>query len=241
MDPAERRGELAGIGIAQRNRDHRDGLAGREHRSGAIHPQHRYPGIGRQSRTGAGFYIRSDNWQEIQVSTDTNGRLISSGYIGADASIESKGLEMETAFEPSTGLTLTANLGYSDARYRDLRINAATNLKGRRVKLVPAYDGYLAARYQTARGLFGRVELALAGRHALESRGEAMQPATQTLGLQAGYDASNLTLRLFAENVTNVRRHTGIAFRNLAFGNDGNWYAPIGRGRQFGVEASWRL
>jgi iron complex outermembrane receptor protein len=196
---------------------------------------------GRLRVSGAAFYIRSGNWQEIQVSTDSNGRLISSDYIGADASIESKGFERETALEPSRGLTLTANLGYSDARYRDLQIDAVTNLRGRRVKLVPAYDGYLAARYATPGGLFGRVQLALAGQQALESRGEAMQPATPTLGLQAGYETSNLTLRLFAENVTNVRRHTGLAFRNLTFGNDGNWYAPIGRGRQVGVEFSWRL
>lgn len=96
--------------------------------------------------------------------------------------------------------------------------------------------GYLSARYQLAGGWFGRAELALKGKESLESRGEAVQPARQMIGLQAGYEHERWSARLFVENLTDVRRATGLAFRNLMFGNDGNWYAPIGRGRQAGVE-----
>jgi iron complex outermembrane recepter protein len=190
---------------------------------------------------GAAFYIRSDNWQEIQVATDASGRIISSDYIGSDASIDSKGFELEASAEPVTGLTLTANFGLSDARYRDLRVDATTNARGKRVKLVPSYDGYLAVRYQTPRGLYARAEVAFTGKESLESLGRAMQPATQTVGLQAGYESDHWSLRLFVDNLTNVRRGTGLAFRNLAFGNDGNWYSPIGRSRQGGVELEWKL
>ncbi|WP_229726641.1 TonB-dependent receptor [Sphingomonas alpina] len=190
---------------------------------------------------GAAFYIRSNNWQEIQVATDAQGRIISSDYIGSNASIDSKGFELEASAEPVPRLTLTANFGYADARYRDLQIDATTNARGRRVKLVPAYDGYLAARYQLASGWFARAELALTGTETLESRGEAVQPATQTIGLQAGYDGKRYSARLFVENLTNIRRGTGLAFRNLGFGNDGNWYSPIGRSRQIGLELSARF
>ncbi len=196
---------------------------------------------GKLRLAGAAFYIRSNNWQEIQVATDASGRIISSDYIGASASIESKGFELEASAEPIGGLTLTANVGYSDARYRDLQVDATTNVRGQRVKLVPAYDGYLAARYQTPEGFFARAELALTGKMSLESRGEAVQPATQMVGLQAGYEGPHWSARAFVENLTDVRRATGLAFRNLAFGNDGNWYAPVGRGRQIGIELAWKL
>lgn len=196
---------------------------------------------GRLRLAGAGFYIRSNNWQEIQVAADANGRIISSDYIGANASIDSKGFELEASADPVRGLTLTANLGYSDARYRDLRVNATTNVRGRRVKLVPTYDGYLAARYQLPGGLFARGEVSLTGKESLESLGQAVQGATQTVGLQAGYEGPRWSARAFVENLTDIRRASGLAFRNLAFGNDGNWYAPIGRGRQTGVELEWKL
>lgn len=68
-----------------------------------------------------------------------------------------------------------------------------------------------------------------------------MQPATQTIGLQAGYEKEHWSARLFVDNLTDVRRATGLAFRNLAFGNDGNWYAPMGRSRQVGIELGWKL
>ncbi len=196
---------------------------------------------GRLRLGAAAFYIRSNNWQEIQVATDASGRILSADYIGSSASIDSKGFEVEASAEPLGGLTLTANLGYADARYRNLQVDATTNVRGRRVKLIPAYDGYLAARYQLPGGLFARAELALTGKQSLESKGDAVQPATQMVGLQLGYAGPRWSIRGFVENLTDVRRATGLAFRNLAFGNDGNWYAPIGRGRQGGIEVQWKL
>ncbi|KTT96133.1 hypothetical protein SB4_16290 [Sphingomonas sanguinis] len=197
---------------------------------------------GRLRLAGAGFYIRSHNWQEIQVATDpVTGRIISSDYIGASASIDSKGFELEASAEPTRGLTLTANMGYADARYRDLQLTATTNARGTRVKLVPAYDGYLAARYQIPDGLFARAELSLKGKESLNSGGAPVQPATQTIALQAGYEAPRWSVRAFVDNLTDVRRASGLAFRNLGFGNDGNWYAPVSRGRQIGVELGWRI
>ncbi|MDH4746211.1 TonB-dependent receptor plug domain-containing protein [Sphingomonas sp. CBMAI 2297] len=196
---------------------------------------------GRLRLAGAGFYIRSNNWQEIQVATDATGRIISSDYIGASASIDSKGFELEASAEPVRGLSFIANIGYADARYRDLQIDATTNARGRRVKLVPAYDGYLAVRYQRPDGLFGRAELSLKGKELLNSGGAPVQPATQTVGLQLGYDGPRWSARAFVDNLTDVRRASGLAFRNLAFGNDGNWYAPVSRGRQAGIELAWKL
>jgi len=191
--------------------------------------------------SGAVFYIRSDNWQEIQVATNASGQIISSDYIGADASIDSKGFELEAVALPLPGLELTAAWGYADARYRDLRIDATTNLKGRRVKLTPSYDGYLAARYAHSSGWYVRAEAALTGEETLEATGSAKQNATQVYGLQFGFETQRYAARLFVENLTDVRRHSGMAFRNLGFGNDGNWYAPLARGRQAGLELTSRF
>ncbi|KAG0730918.1 hypothetical protein G6F23_015822 [Rhizopus arrhizus] len=70
---------------------------------------------GRGHIGGALFHITSDNWQEIQVATDANGRPISSDYVGSDASIRSRGAELEGVFEVMPGFTLMANVGYVDA------------------------------------------------------------------------------------------------------------------------------
>jgi iron complex outermembrane receptor protein len=43
-------------------------------------------------------------------------------------------------------------------------------------------------------------------------------------------------VRLFGENLTNERRHNGLAFDNLGFGIDGNFYAPLDAPRILGVE-----
>ncbi|MBK5912372.1 hypothetical protein CCR85_12835 [Rhodothalassium salexigens] len=191
--------------------------------------------------SGALFYITSDNWQELQVATDDQGRPISSDYIGSSASIRSQGFEIEGHWAPTEALTLNGHLGYVDAEYRDLQVDPETNLRGQAVKFVPAYDGLLAARYQWPVGVFARVEAVFTGDMPLEARGEGEQPAVVTLGAQLGLERAWGSVRLFAENLTNRRRASGLALRNLAFGNDGLFYAPIEAPRIVGLELEGRF
>ncbi|WP_422506112.1 TonB-dependent receptor [Stenotrophomonas sp. GZD-301] len=198
-------------------------------------------GNGRGHIGAALFHITSDNWQEIQVATDANGRPISSDYVGSDASIRSRGAEIEGTYAVTPAFTLTANAGYVDARYTRLWATADENLAGNRVKLTPHYTGYLAARYQHPSGIFVRAESAFTGSSALDERNRAYQPAVAILGLQLGYTHGPWTGRVFVQNLTDRRRVNGLIFDNLAFGRDGNYYGPIDTPRVVGAEMSMQF
>ncbi|MGL5839721.1 MAG: TonB-dependent receptor [Sphingorhabdus sp.] len=196
---------------------------------------------GRGYLNGAAFYLRSNNWQEVQVRTNAQGQIQSSAFISATASIDSKGFEVEGGYEPVDGLKLTASFGYADAKYRDFQISPTENLRGNRVKLVPRFDANAAVRYETPDGLFVRAELSATGKTPLNERSTAVRGTIGIVNLQAGYESERFSLRLFADNVTNRRVETGLAFENFSFGSDGNFYAPFDAPRILGVEAEVRF
>lgn len=190
--------------------------------------------------SGAIFQIDSDNWQEIRVLTDTNGRPVSSDFIGSSASIRSRGFEVEASWRPLDGVDLAGSFGYADATYRFL-FNGTENLAGNRVKLVPEYDASLSARYRHRSGLFARAAASFTGRMSLDERSYGIQPATTTIDLQLGYEDERITARLFVDNLTNVRRFSGLGFENLAFGTDGTVYGALEAPRIIGAEVEVRF
>jgi iron complex outermembrane receptor protein len=191
--------------------------------------------------SGAVFYITSNNWQDIQVASDTTGRPVTSDFIGSDASIRNRGFELEVQWDATAALSLIAHIGYVDAEYRDLQIDDATNARGRRVQFVPEYDSLLAVRYAWPSGYYVRAEATGTGEMSLEARGRAVQPAVAMYGLQLGLEREKYSLRLFGENLTNERRMSGLAVENLAFGSDGNFYGPLDAPRIVGIEMEARF
>ncbi|WP_102794382.1 TonB-dependent receptor [Bowmanella denitrificans] len=187
--------------------------------------------------SGAIFYIQSDNWQEIQIATDANGRPISSDYISSDASIISKGIEMELTWRPVKQFSVSGHIGYVNAEYDNLQLSESLNVKGQPIQFVPEYDAGLAARYQWDDDFYFRVEANFTGKTALRSRGDIFQKATAMLGLQLGYDSGEFAIRIFGENLTNERRASGLAVENMAFGTDGLFYSPLDAPRVIGLEA----
>lgn len=196
---------------------------------------------GRGYVNGAIFYIRSNNWQEVQVRSNAQGQINSTAFISATASIESKGYEIEASYEPLDGLKLTGSFGYTDANYRDFQITPTQNLRGRPVKLVPEYDANIAVRYQHPSGFFGRAELSATGRTPLDERSRFIRGAVGIVNLQAGYENERFSIRAFADNITNSRIESGLAFVNFSFGDDGNYYSPYDAPRIIGVEAEIRF
>ncbi len=186
----------------------------------------------------AAFYIESDNWQEVQVLFNDAGQVVSTAFISADASIESTGFEIETAYNVLPNLKLTAAYGYADAEYRDFQVSETENLDGNAVKLVPEYDANIALRYGSERGFFCRGELSFTGDIPLNERATATQESVMEVNLQAGYEGETFSVRLFGENLTDERIFTGLAVANPG-GEDGNDYAPLGMPRIIGVE--WEL
>jgi iron complex outermembrane receptor protein len=195
---------------------------------------------GRLRGSGAIFQIDSNNWQEIRVLTDANGRPVSSDFIGSSASVRSRGFEFEASWQPSDAVSLSGSFGYADSTYRYL-FNGTQSLAGNRVKLVPEYDAGLTARYQHPSGLFGRVAVNFTGAMALDERSYRTQGATTKVDLQLGYEKEGWTARLFADNLTNARRMGGLGFENLSFGTDGNVYGALEAPRIIGVEIERRF
>ncbi|MEM1019924.1 MAG: TonB-dependent receptor, partial [Pseudomonadota bacterium] len=132
-------------------------------------------------------------------------------------------------------LKFTAAFGYTDASYRDFQVSATENLRGLPVKLVSEFDGNIALRYETDGGIFGRGEVSLTGRTPLDERSNAVQGSVAVINLQAGYEGERYAIRFFAENLTNRRIFSGLAFQNAA-GDDGNLYAPLDAPRVIGLE-----
>lgn len=190
--------------------------------------------------SGAVFYIESNNWQEIRLLTDDQGRPVSSDFIGSAASMDSVGFELEASYRPTQAFQLNGNVGYADAKYRNL-FNGRENLAGNRVKLVPEYDAMLAARYEFLTHFFGRIELDFTGETQLDERNRITQPATRVVNLQLGHEGEQISIRAFVENLTDERRFSGMAFDNLAFGIDGNFYGGLEAPRVIGLELEARF
>lgn len=189
--------------------------------------------------SGAAFYITSDNWQEIQIATDAQGRPVSSDYIGSNGSIRSQGIELEGHWSVTDGFSVDAHIGVIDAEYDNLQLDEMTNAKGQSVQFVPDYDAGIAMRYEWESGFYTRAEISFVGEMSLRARGDAVQGASTLLGLQIGYLTDYVNYRLFAENLTDERRASGLAIENLAFGTDGLFYAPLDAPRTIGFEVEF--
>lgn len=186
--------------------------------------------------SGAVFYITSDNWQEIQIATDTQGRPVSSDYIGSNASIRSQGIELEGRWSVNKSFSIDAHIGVIDAEYERLQLDETTNAKGKSVQFVPDYDAGLAMRYEWDSGFYTRLEASFIGDMSLRAKGDAIQDGSSLFGLQLGYMTESVNYRLFIENLTDERRASGLAIENLAFGTDGLFYAPLDAPRTVGFE-----
>lgn len=191
--------------------------------------------------SGAVFYITSNNWQDVQIATDEDGRPVSTDFIGSDASIRSHGAEVEADWRISDAFSVRGHIGIIDAEYRDLQVEDDLNLRGRKIQFVPDYDAGLSLRYQWPSGMFFRVEANFVGETALRARGDAVRDAFETFGIQIGYERDRFSARLFGENLTNERRASGLAIENLAFGTDGLFYSPLDSPRIVGIEATARF
>ncbi|MEM9386766.1 MAG: TonB-dependent receptor [Pseudomonadota bacterium] len=193
---------------------------------------------------GAIFYIEADNYQEISALLDEAGNVVSTSFIGSDAAIESYGIEFEGSWQPIDRLQLTANFGWVEAQYTEFARGSAAQVVGNPVKLVPQYDANISARYAFGNGLFLRGEVNFIGETALDegdrsgfTRGALdVQEAVEVFGLQLGYERDSWSLRLFAENLTDVRRISGGGFPNAFFPVDGQLFGAVDAPRVVGVE-----
>lgn len=150
------------------------------------------------------FQTEVDQWQDYSILYNANGQVVSTTLITTDASIRTRGVEVELSARPSEGWDITANLGVVDARYTDYTYGLV-NLAGGPVKLVPDWDASLAVGWRPWRGLLLRGELQGVGDMTLHAQNIARQPAYWTGNLQVGWEATSWSARLYADNITDRR------------------------------------
>ncbi|MEM0910158.1 MAG: TonB-dependent receptor [Pseudomonadota bacterium] len=199
---------------------------------------------------GSLFFIETDNYQERTALTDDDGNIVSTGYIESGAATKSKGIEIEARWDALDNLQVLASFGFVDAEYTDYRDFSGAqlnNIIGNSVKLVPKYDANVSAQYTFDSGLFVRAEVNLVGNTPLD-RGDRVasninaldeQPAVQIYNVQLGYEWDEWTLRLFAENLTNERLLSGLAFAHPFGWNDGILYSSLDEPGKVGLEISY--
>lgn len=203
---------------------------------------------GRCRFAGAIFYIEADDYQEITALLDEQGNVVTTSLITSDAEIESYGFELEGEWHVTDALALTGNFGYTNAEYTDFARLEAAEVIGNPVKLVPEYDANIAALFRHPSGFFVRGEINFIGETALDEGNRTgftanavdTQEAVEMYGLQAGYEAENWTLRVFGENLSDVRRVNGTGFPNAVLPFDGLLYASIDTPRTVGLELTVR-
>lgn len=160
-----------------------------------------------------------------------------------------KGFEAEFTAIPLSGLELTANLGYLDSHFTDVRANPALvstpeqiiSLSTRLPK-APEWQGTLSGSYtytlESDAKLDARADFHFSSSYANDAVNSRYlnQRAYQTLGLSAGYTAPDKrwSLRLFVDNLTNERyivsgdSNYGIGFHEANYNRPREWGATLG-------------
>lgn len=191
--------------------------------------------------SAAMFYIDASSWQEYNILTAPDGSVLSTTLVNSDASIISKGVEVELSTEVMEDLSMTMALGYIDAQYQTYHFSANKNYSNNDVKMVPKFDLSLSGTYQIDEYWYARADVQALGKTPLNQANSDIRPTLWLLGMSLGYRGENWTARLFGKNLTNKRYAAGLSYTNFLFGNDGNAYAPLANPRIIGFELSRRF
>jgi iron complex outermembrane recepter protein len=202
--------------------------------------------------SAAGFYT---DYKDIQISRFVGGLK---GYEIANPSARIKGVELELTALPTDGLTLSANMGYTDGKYRQSGTCGASCTNGTRLN-VPRWtlgagvgyekkileNGTLSFRIDYAyRGTdSGSGELASSPDPTISTRANTKLPGFSivdgriALGLDGGFEVA-----LWGKNLFNKTYLTGrqIESNNALFGilHDAR---SFGAPRTYGISASYEF
>ncbi|MEM9421207.1 MAG: TonB-dependent receptor [Pseudomonadota bacterium] len=188
--------------------------------------------------SGAIFFVDASSWQEVSVLTAPDGSVLSTALISSNASLESKGFEVEIALDPTDNLELSFGLGYTDAEYKTYKFSEDKEFSGNKVKLVPEFDLSLGATYHFNERWYIRSDTRAIGETPLNAENTAIRDTTWLFDASVGYQTDDWSIRAFVENATEERYAAGQAYQNFLFGDDGLFYAPLAQPRSIGHEVS---
>ena len=185
------------------------------------------------------------DWNNVQIQTSGGGF----NYLVNGGSVRSQGGEATIRYQPVTGLSLTANAAYTNAKLT-ANAPAAGGLKGDRLPYVPRFAGSLSAEHSAPLG-GSSAELTLGARlnyvgsrvSDYANRFPKRLPDYATLDLRAGIAFERWSLSAFVRNVTDKRAIVVAGQQGLApSATPGAFYsASIIQPRTIGAEAALRF
>lgn len=170
----------------------------------------------RLSLTYALFYTNVNNIQIIKlVDQGTSGRVVTNA-----GKSSSKGFELGLKYIPVTNLSLFADYGFADARFRDYDISAEEDYSGNHIPFAPRHTLSLGASYVHHFGygslidrLAGNIQYAGAGRiYWTESNkdyegNELYQPFYGVVNASLNAEKGAFSLELWTKNLFHAKYH----------------------------------
>jgi iron complex outermembrane recepter protein len=135
----------------------------------------------------------------------------SSGGVGVLRSIGKqryKGINVEGTLQPSRGFIVKANVGWSDARYRDYLTDidgTPTQLAGFHQALTPSLRVGGGVLYAPTRGWRGSLTSNWIGEHVLDSENDFEVPGYAIVDASIGYRFQRFTVAILGSNLGNRR------------------------------------
>jgi outer membrane receptor protein involved in Fe transport len=190
------------------------------------------------------------DWKDIQIQTSADGDAF---FVNGGTAV-SQGAEAAVAYVPITGLTLRADVGYTDARLTEDTNNALVapgvplGKDGDRLPFVPKISGSVGSEYR--RPLFTGWTGAVGGsvnyvgnRKSDYSGNEGVDvPSYTTVHLNASIENSSWRVSAYVRNLTNSDGIIYLSNRGLLPQTPGVPYtAGVIRPRTIGVDLSYRF
>jgi outer membrane receptor protein involved in Fe transport len=190
------------------------------------------------------------DWKDIQIQTSADGDAF---FVNGGTAV-SQGAEAAAAYAPITGLTLRADIGYTDARLTENTNNALVapgvplGKDGDRLPFVPKISGSLGSEYRHPlfagwTGSVGGSVNYVGNRKSDYSGNEGVDvPSYTTVHLNASIENSSWRVSAYVRNLTNSDGIIYLLNRGLFPQTPGVPYtAGVIRPRTLGVDLSYRF
>ncbi|WP_447763537.1 TonB-dependent receptor [Sphingopyxis panaciterrae] len=170
------------------------------------------------------------DWSDIQT-------LVYFGFfntVGNGGKARSEGGEIQATFEPVKGLTLTANGGYTKARFTEDAPEVAVT-KGLPIYYVPKWTGTVGANYswELAGGTKANIGADYAYRSSQLDATRFRLPGYSILNVRAGVKTDDFGVNFYVKNLTNKRALVGTSQGYYEFFNP--FVVVVNEPRSYGI------
>lgn len=149
--------------------------------------------------------------------------------------LSSKGAELEVSALIVKGLELNYNFGYTNAKYKNLKVaqnSTEVNLEGKRQLFTPDVTSLLALQYNVVIGnnvnLFVRGESKYLGKQYFDLNNTIAQDGYMLFNTRAGVAVKNVTVSLWGRNLTDKKHiQYGYDFGAVHLGNPRTYGATV--------------